>query len=120
MAEGHRSIGILLSDDGELPKRGSLRDDHSDSSGIGLGGRQHRRRHGREHTKTFVHFLRVPQGSLKELETHLIIAQQVGLLNSDEAQALFQATEEIGRMLRALIRSLEKRVANRVEKGTAR
>jgi four helix bundle protein len=67
--------------------------------------------HGREHTKTFVQFLRVSQGSLKELEPHLIIALQVGLLQPDQAQALFLATDEIGRMLRALIRSLEKRIA---------
>ena len=35
--------------------------------------------HGREHTRTFVQFLRISQGSLKELETHLILAEQVGL-----------------------------------------
>jgi four helix bundle protein len=33
--------------------------------------------HGREHTRTFVQFLRISQGSLKELETHLILAEQV-------------------------------------------
>ncbi|HEY1244879.1 MAG TPA: four helix bundle protein [Hyphomicrobiaceae bacterium] len=66
--------------------------------------------HGREHTKAFVQFLRVSQGSLKELETHLIIAQQVGLLQPAQAQLLFPAADEIGRMLRALIRSLEKRI----------
>lgn len=70
--------------------------------------------HGREHTKTFVQLLRISQGSLKELETHLIIAQQVGLVQSDQAQSLLAAADEIGRMLRALIRSLEKRIASRV------
>jgi four helix bundle protein len=69
--------------------------------------------HGREQTKAFVQFLRVSQGSLKELETHLIIAREVGLLQSDHAQLLFPAADEIGRMLRALIRSLEKRARSR-------
>jgi four helix bundle protein len=54
-------------------------------------------------------FLRVSQGSLKELETHLVIAQEVGLLESEHTQPLFTATDELGRMLRGLIRSLEKR-----------
>jgi four helix bundle protein len=69
--------------------------------------------HGREHTRTFTQFLRISQGPLKELETHLTISQQVGLLQSDQAQPLFAASDEIGRMLRALIRSLERRLANR-------
>jgi four helix bundle protein len=69
--------------------------------------------HGCEHTKTFMQFLRVSQGSLKELETHLVIAHEVGLLQADHVQPLFTATEELGRMLRGLLRSLEKRVANR-------
>jgi four helix bundle protein len=67
--------------------------------------------HGREHTRTFVQFLRVSQGSLKELETHRVIAEQVGLLRSDQARPLFLAADEIGRMLRGLIRSLAKRIA---------
>jgi four helix bundle protein len=33
--------------------------------------------HGRENTRTLVQFLRVAQGSLKELETHLLLAQRV-------------------------------------------
>jgi four helix bundle protein len=33
--------------------------------------------HGREHTRSFVQFPRVAQGSLKELETHVMLAEQV-------------------------------------------
>jgi four helix bundle protein len=68
--------------------------------------------HGREHTRTFVQFLRISQGSLKELETHLVIAEQVGLLAPVKVQPLCGAADEVGRMLRALIRSLQKRIAN--------
>jgi four helix bundle protein len=40
----------------------------------------------REHTRTFVQFLRISQGSVKELETHLVIAEQVGLLPAHKYQ----------------------------------
>jgi four helix bundle protein len=66
--------------------------------------------HGREQTRSFIQFLRVAQGSLKELETHLVVAEQVQLVR---AEALLQAnamTDEIGRMLRALIRSLQDKI----------
>ena len=66
--------------------------------------------HGREHTKTFIQFLRISQGSLKELETHLVLAEQVGLVPSEKVQPLNLASDEIGRMLRALIRSLQARI----------
>src|SRR5580700_116356 len=35
---------------------------------------------GREHTKEFMNHLSIARGSLKELETHLILSQRVGLL----------------------------------------
>ena len=63
--------------------------------------------HGREGTGVFVQFLRIAQGSLKELETHLILSGRVSLLATSELQPLLAQTDEIGRMLRALIRSLQ-------------
>jgi four helix bundle protein len=35
--------------------------------------------HGRENSGSFVQFLRISQGSLKELETHLLLALRVDL-----------------------------------------
>jgi NADH-quinone oxidoreductase subunit D len=35
--------------------------------------------HGRENTQSFIQYLRISQGSLKELETHLLLTQRVGL-----------------------------------------
>jgi four helix bundle protein len=66
--------------------------------------------HGREHTRSFIQFLRVAQGSLKELETHLLIAERVGLVHSDALVHIYSSTDEIGRMLRALIRSLQEKL----------
>lgn len=65
--------------------------------------------HGRETTGAFIQFLRTAQGSTKELETHLLLAQRVKLMASPVAEALLSSTEEVGKMLRALIRSLERK-----------
>lgn len=65
--------------------------------------------HGREHTGAFIQFLRISQGSLKELETHLILAERVGLVHENTVSALLGNSDEIGRMLRSMIRSLERK-----------
>ena len=63
--------------------------------------------HGRDGTGNFIQFLRVAQGSLKELETHIVICGRVGLLDERNVDALQGQCDEIGRMLRSLIRTLE-------------
>ena len=63
--------------------------------------------HGRDNTGNFVQHLRVAQGSLKELETHLILAERVGILPSQDLQAVLTLCESLGKMVRALIRSLQ-------------
>lgn len=65
--------------------------------------------HGREHTNSFIQYLRVAQGSLKELETHLIVSQKVELLGPDGLSSLLADADAIGRMLRSLIRSLQQK-----------
>ncbi|MBX9592011.1 MAG: four helix bundle protein [Hyphomonadaceae bacterium] len=65
--------------------------------------------HGRENTGSFVQFLRVAQGSLKELETHLLLVQRVGVARTEIVEPVLVECDEIGRMLRALIRSLQGR-----------
>src|SRR5262245_33859227 len=42
--------------------------------------------HGRENTRTFIQYLRIAQGSLKELETHLTLAERVGLSDGSSVQ----------------------------------
>lgn len=63
--------------------------------------------HGRHHTKEFLHSLSIARGSLKELETHLILAQRISLLTSEQLDPLLAATEEISRMLSGLRSALE-------------
>ena len=64
---------------------------------------------GRENTRVYVQFLRVAQGSLKELETHVLLAHTVELMDRPDKDFLIDRCDEIGRLLRALIRSLQGR-----------
>jgi len=63
--------------------------------------------HGRENTGSYVQFLRIAQGSLKELETHVILSGRVGLMPENGTMRLLDQAEEVGKMLRALIRRLQ-------------
>lgn len=64
---------------------------------------------GRETTGAFIQFLRVAQGSLKELETLVALSSELGFLAADRAELLSAKCEQLGRMLRGLIRALERR-----------
>ncbi|OWY68798.1 hypothetical protein B7486_24045 [cyanobacterium TDX16] len=63
--------------------------------------------YGREYRAEYIHFLRIAQGSLKELETHLFLSQRVEVVTSQALESLLQQCETVGKMLRSLIRSLE-------------
>jgi four helix bundle protein len=65
--------------------------------------------HGREHSGSFVQFLRIAQGSLKELETRLLLALRVDLALVKETEPILGQCDELGRMLRSLIRSIQRR-----------
>ena len=65
---------------------------------------------GREGTREYIRFLRVAQGSLKELETHLILCQRVGLAQAQSVNLLLQRTTALGKMIRSLIGSLQRKL----------
>lgn len=54
----------------------------------------------------FLQFLGIAQGSLAELETLLVISQNLGYLTSTDAEGLLNDCEEIGKLLAGLKRSL--------------
>jgi four helix bundle protein len=64
---------------------------------------------GREQTGSFIQFLRISQGSNRELETHHIIARRLKMADPERVTELLQVCERISKMLRALVRSLEAR-----------
>ena len=64
--------------------------------------------YGRESPGSYAHHLRIAQGSLKEFETHLVLASRVDLISDESIAPHMAAADEIGRMLRSLIRSIER------------
>ena len=65
---------------------------------------------GRQHTKEFLHFLSIARGSLKEVETHLMLSQRVGLMTVEQLETLLKLTDEISRKMSGLRKTLEKRL----------
>jgi four helix bundle protein len=64
--------------------------------------------YGRQTKPAYLGFLRISRGSLRELETHLIIADRVGLAETAALAALLEKCDEQARILHALIDKLEK------------
>ena len=64
---------------------------------------------GRENRREYIQFLRIAQGSLKEMETHLLLSMQVGLTTQDSVDPILKQCETQGKQLRALIRSLQEK-----------
>ncbi|MET3580404.1 four helix bundle protein [Mesorhizobium robiniae] len=62
--------------------------------------------YGREVRGSYQQFLRIAQGSLKELETQLLIAERTGIAPNATAASLLASTESVGKLLRLLIRKL--------------
>ena len=61
---------------------------------------------GREVRGSYIQFLRISQGPLKELETHLTIARRAGIAAEDQIDDLLERCESVGKLLRLLIRKL--------------
>jgi four helix bundle protein len=63
--------------------------------------------YGRDSRGEYIQFLRVSQGSLKELETHVALSSRVGLTAESETRNVLEECDHLGRMLHRLIRSLQ-------------
>lgn len=62
--------------------------------------------HGRDATGDYVRFLWIAHGSLAELDTHCLLANDLNYFQLDEVKAILIEIHEIERMLSALIRKL--------------
>ena len=62
----------------------------------------------RGHRKEYIQFLHIAQGSCGELETLLSLSKDLGFLAEFTFSSLYQAQDEISRLLRGLITSLSK------------
>lgn len=65
---------------------------------------------GREGTREYIQYLRVAQGSLKELETLLLLSQRVGLLAQHQLHPLLSLLTDVGKMMHSLIGSLRRKL----------
>jgi four helix bundle protein len=64
---------------------------------------------GRRYTTEFLNFLGIANGSLFELETHVLASQRLGFLNASDVNECLTIASETGKMLAGLRRSLENR-----------
>lgn len=62
--------------------------------------------YGRGTRAAYASFVRIAQGSLKELETHLLLADRIGYFTVMDIELALAEADEIGRMLRALLNKL--------------
>ena len=65
---------------------------------------------GRGNTQDFVRFLTIARGSLRETETHLVIATRLHFLSEHDFQQLRVLTDEVGRLLHGLSRRVQAKV----------
>jgi four helix bundle protein len=64
---------------------------------------------GRTTTREFHRFLGIARGSVKELETQMLIALDLGYAGDAGARRCLDLAEEVGRMLHALLKALERK-----------
>jgi four helix bundle protein len=62
---------------------------------------------GRRTRRDFLHFPSIAHGSLREVETHIIIAQRLKYLDDAKTQTAMDLAGEVGRLLNGLSNALE-------------
>jgi len=62
---------------------------------------------GRKNRKEYINFLSIANGSLMELETQLIISENIGYLDKENIDILLKQVELVSRLLNGLRKSLE-------------
>ncbi len=64
--------------------------------------------YGRSQTGMYLQFLRIGLGSIRELETLLLLSERVGLAGNAALQPVLDQAIRVSKMLNSLIRSIEK------------
>lgn len=62
---------------------------------------------GRGSRKDYQQFLRIAQGSLRELETYLLLCTEIELTTLEQVRSLLVKSESISKLLYRLVQSLE-------------
>jgi four helix bundle protein len=70
--------------------------------------------HARDSTKEFLHHISIALGSLAELETMFVLVQELGYGDADTVAALLRHSDEEGRMLHGLQRTLKSKLSSSI------
>ena len=65
--------------------------------------------HGREHLGDYLHHLSFANGSLMEVETHILLTEKLRFITKAEIETSLEKSAEVGRMLAGLTRSLKSK-----------
>jgi four helix bundle protein len=60
-------------------------------------------------SKEFLRYLSIALGSVKELETQILISEQLGYLRQGQMTSLMNMAAEVGRLIHGLSRALQER-----------
>ncbi len=63
---------------------------------------------GRQSSGEFAHFLGTARGSLFEVETQIVLARALGLLDSRDAEQILAKATELAKVLQGLIGSIQR------------
>jgi four helix bundle protein len=63
---------------------------------------------GRHYTPAYINHLWIANGSNNELQTQLEVGRRVEVVTENEAETMLKDAEEVGRMVRGLVASLER------------
>ena len=66
----------------------------------------------RDSTRDYLHFLNMAYGSVKEVETQVLIAQRLRYTHPDQITRLMASTAEVARLISGLVNSLKKRTVS--------
>jgi four helix bundle protein len=67
---------------------------------------------GRQHTREFIHFVSIANGSSAELDTQRIIAENLNFISPEVSASLDERITEVRKMLYALSNKLKARAEN--------
>ncbi len=68
--------------------------------------------YGRKTTPEYIRFLYIAYGSNCEMETQVLLSGDLGYIETGKLEILKEGVGEVERMLKALIKSLEKKHSN--------
>ena len=63
--------------------------------------------YGRRYTGEYIRFLNIAQGSINELETHLLLSRRVGLCEKKETEMIIGLLKKERRMIISILKKLE-------------